>query len=116
MQIATLNYQYKPKENVNGDSRAKLCQRHILTTITSSQKKVKQRQSLNSDWTIHSNGQLPPIIKNGPRRSSIRINGSSVPSSKLGEPSAHSFQRQSRSNSRQSNKSENFDLRNRSVC
>lgn len=116
MQIATLNYQYKPKENVNGDSRAKLCHRHVLTTITNTQKKPKQRQSLHSKLNGHFGGALPPI-KNGSRRNSMRIKGSSLASLlKIGDTSAYSFHHQSRSQSRQSNNSENLDGRNRSVC
>jgi hypothetical protein len=116
MQIATLSYQYDPKENVNGDSRAKLRNRRILTTLANPQKKSKQRQSLFSDLSIHSNVPLPPIARNGKRPSSIRIKGSSLPSSKLGESSANLFNHQSRSHSRQSNKSDISGVRSRSVC
>jgi hypothetical protein len=116
MQLATLSYQYKPKENINGDSRAKLCHRHLRSTVTNVEKKPKQRRSLYSDLTLHSNGQLPPITTSARRRSSMRIRGSSLPSSKLGDLSSHSFHHQSRSHSRLSNSSEHFDTRSRSVC
>jgi hypothetical protein len=118
MQIATLSYHYKPKENLNGDSQAKLSHQHRRTTVTNLEKKVKQRQSLHSDLTIHTNGQLPPITTNVRRRSSsMQIKGSSLPSSKLGESPSHSFHhRPSRSNSRLSNTSEHLDARSRSVC
>jgi len=113
MQIATLSYQYNPKEN--GDGRAKL-HRRVLTTIINPHKKPKQRQSLYSKLSINSTDPLPPIINNGQRRSSIRVKGSSLPSSKLGETFPNSFSHQSRSQSRQSNKSENLNRRSRSVC
>ena len=117
MQVATLSYHYKPKENLNGDSRAKLCHRHIRTTLTNLEKKSKQRQSLYSDLTLHTNGQLPPITTNVRRGSSMRVKGSSLPSSKLGDSSAHSFNnRLSRSNSRLSLNSDHHDSRSRSVC
>ena len=115
MQIATLSYRYKPKEKGNVDNRAKLFHRQILTTITNPTKKIKQRRSLHSDLTGQTNGQLPPINQAVPRRTSIRIQGSSLPSSKLGDTSAYSFQHQSRAHSRQSNKSDHLDGRSRSV-
>ncbi len=116
MQIATLSYQYNPKENVNGDSRAKLYHRRVLTTIRNPQKKSKIRQTLYSKLSAHSNDALPPIRNSVPRRSSMRVKGSSLPSSKLGETLMNSFYHQSRSQSRQSNKSENLIGRSRSVC
>jgi hypothetical protein len=91
MQIATLSYQYDPKENVNGDSRAKLRHRRVLTTLTNPQKKYKHRQSFLSSLSTNSTIPLPPIARDGKRPSSIRIKGSSLPSSKLGESSAVSF-------------------------
>ncbi|CAF2597731.1 unnamed protein product [Rotaria sp. Silwood2] len=114
MQIATLNYRYNPKENVNGDSRTKLRHRQILTTITNPQKKHKRR-SLFSDLSTHSNVPLPPIKTKGKRPSSIRIKGSSITSSKLGDTSAYSVPHQSRSHSRQSNRSNISGARSRSV-
>jgi len=116
MQIATLSYQYDPKENLNGDHRAKLRQQRIRTTLTYPQKKQKQRQSLLTDITANSLQALPPIAKNGKRPSSIRIKGNSLPSSKLGDSSAFSFNHQSRSHSRLSNKSELSGVKSRSVC
>lgn len=118
MQIATLSYRYKPKENGHDDHRAKLSRRQILTTImTNPTKKIKSRRSLHSDLTRQSNnGQLPPINSTPQRRSSIRIQGSSLPSSKLGESSAYSFHQPSRSRSRQSISSDHPDGRSRSVC
>ena len=121
MQIATLSYRYKPKENGHDEHRARLCRRQILTTITTNPtKKIKSRRSLHSsDITTQSfnNGQLPLINHNSQRRSSIRIQGSSLPSSKLGESSAYSFNHQQpRSRSRQSNLSDHLDGRSRSVC
>lgn len=115
MQIATLSYRYKPNEKGNADNRAKLLHRQILTTVTSPTKKIKQRRSVRSDLTGQSNGQLPPINQRVPRRTSIRIQGSSLPSSKLGDTSAFSFHHQSRSHSRLSNKSDQLDGRSRSV-
>ncbi|CAF0906278.1 unnamed protein product [Rotaria sp. Silwood1] len=115
MQIATLNYQYNPKENVNGGSRTKLHQRQILSTITNPPKKNKQRRSLFSDLSIHSNVPLPPIKTNGKRPSSIRIKGSSLTSSKLGDTSIYSIPHRSRSHSRQSNRSILSDTRSSSL-
>jgi len=116
MQIATLSYQFNPKDNVNGDGRAKLHHRRVITTLTNPQKKSKQRPSLRSTLSTYSNGPLPPIKNGFQHRDSIRTKGSSLPVSKLGETSAHSFGYRSRSHSRQSNISEHVDTRSRSVC
>lgn len=113
MQIATLSYQYDPKDSGNGNSRAKLHQRQILTTIVNPTKKSKPRRSLFSEFT-HSSGPLPPIKQNTRRRNSIHIKGSSI-SSKIPDTSAYSLRNQSRSQSRQSNRS-NVSGRSRSVC
>jgi hypothetical protein len=115
MQIATLSYQYDPKENVNGDSRAKLRHRQVLTTISNPQKKPKQRRSLLSDLSTRSNVPLPPITKSGKRPNSIRIKGNSLTSSKIGDTSAYSFKQPLRSRSRQSDKSEISGARSKSV-
>ncbi|CAF0858056.1 unnamed protein product [Rotaria sordida] len=115
MQIATLSYRYNPRENVNGDHQAKLRHRQILTTITNPEKKHKQRRSLFTDLSAHSNVPLPPIKTNGKRPSSIRIKGSGIASSKLGDSSAYSLPHQSRSHSRQSNRSILSGARSRSA-
>ncbi len=113
MQIATLNYQFNPKENVNGDGRAQLRHRKILTTVTNPQKKSYPRQSLHSDLSIHSIGTLPPIATNGHRGSSINIKGSTsfTTSSRIGETSAHPSHSQS-----QLSNNDNGDVTRRSVC
>lgn len=115
MQIATLSYQYNPKENANGNTRARLRHRQVLTTITSPPKKNKPRQSLFSDLSTYSSVPLPPIKKSGKRPSSIRIKGSGLSSAKLGDTSIYSFHHQSRSHSRQSNRTERSHARSRSV-
>ena len=115
MQTATLNYQYNSKENVNGSSRTKLHHRHVLTTVANPQKRRKQRQSLYSDLSQYSNAPLPPIKPINKRPSSIRIKGSSLTSSKIANISTYSANRQPRSHSQQSIKSEISIARSRSV-
>lgn len=115
MQIATLNYQYDSKENVNADARARHRQRHVLSSIVKPQRKQKQRQSLLSDPSLNSNVPLPPIATNGKRPSSIRIKGSSLTAGKMIETTPYSFHQQSRSRSRNSDLNEPAGARSRSV-
>ena len=116
MQIATLAYQYKPEDgNQTGDNRARLQKKHLLTTIRNVPKKIKQRQTVNSDLTTYLNQQLPPIRTNEQRRNSMRIKGSSLASSKIGERSTYSFTPHVRTHSRLSNKSEHVEPNSRSV-
>ncbi|CAF3201971.1 unnamed protein product [Rotaria socialis] len=113
MQIATLSYQYDPKDNSSSGSRAKLQHRQVLTTITNPQQQQKPRRSLFSDLSGNSNVPLPPIKKTVKRPNSIRIKGSSI-SSKVADTSVYSCQHQPRAHSRQSNISE-LSRRSRSV-
>jgi hypothetical protein len=115
MQIATLRYQVNPKDKVISDARARLRYRQTLA-ITNPQKKPKQRQSLASKLSAHTNGAFPPIKKNSQHRNSIRINGSSLASSKIGEIYPSSLRHASRPPSRRSSKSEYRDGRSGSVC
>ena len=115
MQIATLNYQYDSKENVNADARARHHQRHVLTSLVKPQRRYKPRQSLHSDPSLHSNPPLPPIPAHGKRPSSIRIQGSSLTANKLIETTPYSFHPQPRSRSRTSEQIETAGARSRSV-
>jgi hypothetical protein len=114
MQIATLNYRYNPRENVNKDNKPKLLHRHLYTTIKNP---PKQRQSFLSNLSTNSHAHLPPIKTNGKRPSSIRIKGSGLTSSsKSNNISTHAFNQPPRSRSQQSDKSEGVGTRSRSVC
>jgi hypothetical protein len=116
MQIATLNYQYNPKEKFHSDSKSKYQHRHILTTITNPTKKSKQQRSFLPDLTTNSHAVLPPIKTTNKRPSSIRIKGSGLQSSKLNEASISAVHPSSRSRSRQSDKTDILGTRSRSVC
>lgn len=118
MQIATLNYHYDSKENLNNnDVRGRQRHRHVLTSIVQSNKKPKQRQSLLSDPSLTSSVPLPPIPSHQKRPSSIRIKGNSLTAAKSSELSAYAFHaNQSRSRSRNSDHSDTGgSVRSRSV-
>lgn len=116
MQIATLSYHYDQNPNARGDNRSKIRQRQILATIANQPKQSKQRRSLYSDFSGHSTVPLPPIKTKGKRPNSIRVKGNSFASSKALDTSIYSYSHQSRSHSRQSNKSGPSIARSRSVC
>jgi hypothetical protein len=116
MQIATLNYQYNPKDSFHSNSKTKFQHRHILTTVTNPKKKPKQRQSFLPNVSTNSNASLPPLKSTGKRPNSIRIKGSGILSSKFNDTSTYSFHQLSRSHSRQSDKSDIAGTRSRSVC
>ncbi|CAF3833004.1 unnamed protein product [Rotaria sp. Silwood1] len=115
MQIATLSYQSNPKENFHIDSRLAFQHRHVLTTITNSSKKQKQRRSLLSAITVNSNHHLPPIKTNQKQSGSICIKGNGLPSSKLNDTLTSSFHQPSRSRSQQSDINDLSRIRSRSV-
>ena len=116
MQIATLNYQYGPKDKYSSDSKSKVQHRHILTTFTGPQKKSKQQRTFQPDVSVTSNNSLPPIHKRGKRSNSMRVNGSGLQSSKANEKFQASLRQPSRARSRHSNKSDLPRARSGSVC
>ena len=115
MQIATLSYQYGPKDHRPNDSRGKYQRRQILTTVNNPSKKIKPQRTFLPDISTNSTHSLPAINKPSKRPSSIRIKGNGLQSSKLNETSTSSFQQPSRSRSRQSEKSDVAATRSRSV-
>jgi hypothetical protein len=117
MQVATLSYQYNPKDNFHSDSKSKFQHRHILTTIKNPPKKPKQQRTILADLSTNSNVPLSQIkTATSKRPSSIRIKGSGLQSSKFIETSISSFHQPSRSRSRQSDKSDILGPRSQSVC
>ena len=116
MQIATLNYQYNPKDNFHSNSKSKFRLRHIVATIKSPEKTSKQRRSFATNFSTNSNASLPLIKATSKRPNSIRIKGNGIISSKFNDSSTYSFHQLPRSNSRQSNKSDVSGTRSRSVC
>jgi hypothetical protein len=116
MQIATLNYQYGPKDKYSSDSKSKAQHRHILTTFTSPQKKSKQQRTFQPDVSLMSSNSLPPIQKSGKRPNSIRVNGSGLQSSKANDKFQSSLRQPSRARSRHSNRSDLQRTRSQSVC
>ncbi|CAF2836817.1 unnamed protein product [Rotaria sp. Silwood2] len=124
MQVATLSYQSNPKENFHNDPRLTFQHRHILTTITSPQKKQKQRRPPLSDVSINSNNHLPSVKIYQKRPGSIYVKGNRLTSSKLNDistvsklndTSTTSFHQPSRARSQVSDINDISRIRSRSV-
>lgn len=110
MQVATLSYQYKPKENFHNKSKSNVHQRILLANVKISRKKSQHDRSFSSDQSANSNRTLPAIKP----KNSIHIHGNGLQQArKLNDVSISSF---NRSRSRQSNKSTNLGLTSRTVC
>lgn len=112
MQVATLSYQYNPKDQFSTHSKSKHPSRHVLTTVINPATKKPRKQD---NLTTKYNQPLPPIKSTTKTKNSISIHGNGLQGAALQDSSLPSFHQASRSHSRHSNRSDPLGGRSQTV-